>query len=1174
MTPARHNYRLLHRALIALSFTFSLGNAAITTLPGLQEWTGVSITTDDVTTASFPSSETISYTYPDGEKGWHREGLYYVHDGAGYWRDHYGVRLDLYNPSDANLDVTATMYTAPTLQGRQPVVGEFSTEVSLAGQGWHTVTFPIEAFDWEKARPRVLEAIKTFEIKASLDDGSQANVQIRTPHLIKADKVALESAVRSTSAKGGETVSYELSLSNCTAVPQAVTLSRLIEGREVMATQITPAKLTLQPWESKTCTVEVTVSERVPGGGRESQIIQAMANGADAGQIEFITLSYLEHPYILHTEERWDAVREKAKTVEWAKKAAQEYIDKAEQWKVPAADHGKVSSRTHNVYLYTSGTERDCMDAGVAYQLTGDKKYAEKAAQYIRQLCDPTYGYPVTKQANQNNLVKEGAYFQYIAMTYDMIYDSGAFSDEDHANIENTFRIFHTVINQHITEGVTGNWQVAEALGCIYTALAIQDMAVVNRFIEGPGGFYDQLSHGVMGDGWWYECSIGYNSWVSREFTQLAFAMQPFGVDYMHASFPATYATEYNVPYADVEQRKQDFMGKPFQKWGPVHKPYVKITDMWDAMLPYVDYSGVMFAVNDSTEKKFAGLDYEVAYFAYRDPKYAAIIKNGTDRDLLYGVAELPADTPELGKGSAHADNVGVSMLRSKQEEPRERIQAVLKYGTHGGYHGHFDRTSLNSLMRYGRSFYNPEHIWYSYPNFMYAFFVQTSLPHNMVVVDMKQQEPVESSKIFFSEGELMQATAVESNARWSAPPYGGLFYSNFGGTFQEKCWQEGRYMPQPENEPEYAAIGPYSDRVTQRRFLAVTDDYTIVADYLDAPEEHTFDHLYNIKGLQAIDADELTLTRTTEQMDPDPILAAQLITDCDWYDAKGTTKVSFETQFGKGADNAGTRIFGEDGSLYMDVYNAWPKEREVMIGTLPEAHWVNRKFWYSVAGDDKVLTEGKFGAWILGRDEIDLSIEGLKTLTLKTKADFNEKKAPKTLFWADAIIITQDGKEIDLNELELTYDQIDHSPKSGVDYKGGPVKISGREFASTVPANPVKGNIDGTITLNLEGLNAVRFKSFVGGDYPIGDETWRRKSLSFRSKGKQARFLTVIEPFEDKAVVKSVTAESANKVTVELLDGRTHVIEINGLEAGKDMTATIKEFQDGALIREEIHQD
>ncbi|MEI6890951.1 MAG: hypothetical protein V5783_02160, partial [Pontiella sp.] len=324
-------------------------------------------------------------------------------------------------------------------------------------------------------------------------------------------------------------------------------------------------------------------------------------------------------------------------------------------------------------------------------------------------------------------------------------------------------------------------------------------------------------------------------------------------------------------------------------------------------------YDGVRFANNDAVENRFTANYYEIAYFAYGDPKYAAIIKSSGVRDLIYGVPELPAATPVLGEGSSFLDNVGATMLRSTQEDPRERIQAVLKYETHGGYHGHFDRGALNSLMRYGRSFYNPEHVWQGYPAFMYAFFVQSSLPHNMVV-DMKQQEAVESHKLFFSTNDLMQVTAVETKARWSAPPYGGINYPWFtGDTFQEKCWEEGRYMPVPENEPTWGTLGSFTERITQRRLLAVTDEYIVLADYLEAQEEHTFDCLFNIKGFQRLEADEgAESVRHTEQMNSNPILSAQVITDCNWYETKGTTKVSFETQFGTGADNAGTRIYGK----------------------------------------------------------------------------------------------------------------------------------------------------------------------------------------------------------------------------------------------------------------------
>ena len=186
--------------------------------------------------------------------------------------------------------------------------------------------------------------------------------------------------------------------------------------------------------------------------------------------------------------------------------------------------------------------------------------------------------------------------------------------------------------------------------------------------------------------------------------------------------------------------------------FGPIRRTYRTITDLWNSLLPFIDYRGVIFGVNDSTENKVAGnrtevggQPFELAYYAYRDPRYAAMIKlgGGGKRDLLYGVPDLPANTPEKYRDSAYADNVGLVMLRSQTADRpiREQIQAVLHYGTHGWAHGHYDRTDLLSLMRYGRSFWNPESVFYVYEPFMYKFYYQTSVNHNMVVVDEKMQE-------------------------------------------------------------------------------------------------------------------------------------------------------------------------------------------------------------------------------------------------------------------------------------------------------------------------------------------------------------------------------------------------------------------------------------------------
>ena len=162
--------------------------------------------------------------------------------------------------------------------------------------------------------------------------------------------------------------------------------------------------------------------------------------------------------------------------------------------------------------------------------------------------------------------------------------------------------------------------------------------------------------------------------------------------------------------------------------------------------------------------------------------------------------------------------------------------------------------------MRYGRSFYNPEAIWYGYPSYMYKFYVQTSMPKNMVVVDQKMQEPVESFRKLFYTGKMMQATLVETNARWSNPPYGGMQYDYLNGvSFAEKSFDEGRSVDVPKDAPAYGEVTGYTEPVLQRRLMVMTDDYVILSDYLKAEKEHTFDCLFQVKGFKNLQADRKT---------------------------------------------------------------------------------------------------------------------------------------------------------------------------------------------------------------------------------------------------------------------------------------------------------------------------
>jgi len=79
------------------------------------------------------------------------------------------------------------------------------------------------------------------------------------------------------------------------------------------------------------------------------------------------------------------------------------------------------------------------------------------------------------------------------------------------------------------------------------------------------------------------------------------------------------------------------------------------------------------------------------------------------------------------------------------------------------------------------------------------------------------------------------------------------------------------------------------------------------------------------------------------------------------------------------------------------------------------------------------------------------------------------------------------------------------------------------------------------------------------------------RKVCAVETTGKQAQFLTVLEPYEDKAVVQSVVAESADKVIVTLTDGRVQEIDISGLEGdGEHVLVTMTETKSGQAVRTE----
>ena len=73
------------------------------------------------------------------------------------------------------------------------------------------------------------------------------------------------------------------------------------------------------------------------------------------------------------------------------------------------------------------------------------------------------------------------------------------------------------------------------------------------------------------------------------------------------------------------------------------------------------------------------------------------------------------------------------------------------------------------------------------------------------------------------------------------------------------------------------------------------------------------------------------------------------------------------------------------------------------------------------------VLAEGKFGAWILGKETVDVALDGVKKLYLKVftedgrQGDLYEYESLKTIFWGNPVIETK-NKDVYKRQVHILY--------------------------------------------------------------------------------------------------------------------------------------------------------
>lgn len=1113
-----------------------------------------------------------SYIYPrtPNKSSWRRTGLVPENDYTADLFGWYGLSFETEVHGKETVEVKVGLLDFGEINAEE-IIDYYTWKATIYGDGIVKLVAPLNQFDLLSSMPAKWRYLRSVEI----------NKPVKNLMALKGKGVYAHAHVMSKSAEPGEEIQYRLQVVNCIDEKQAISFEFEKNGWEVLSPYVTEDEIVLEPFEEKECYIKVIMNDRIAKGGFEKHRVHVVPNGdGNLGQIlEFYSVRHMEHPYILHTPDGWEKVKNKIENYEWAKKLADEYIKRAEEWEVP-----QIGDYAGGMFI-TKNSEH-CFNAAICYVLTGKYEFAEKSAKFLRLLSDRENGYPKRMKACSQQLVHEGEFFKYCARAYDIIHDIGVLTAKDHEDIHYTFRLFIDFLDWALSDGGISNWSLAEATGALYCAMALQDREKIERFTFGIGGILEHLRAGVMSDGWWCECSIGYNQMVAGLFSECSLSLRPWGINIAQWWVNANYSNQVNFRANHVD-------GLSWDIYGGTAKNYNCIEDLWDSLVSVANYRSVAQGVNDSSEEMFEGASrasydsrYDIAYTLYKKPEYAKIILNAENahRDLFFGEGELPDIPNEYCHKSCYFDNGGIAILRTNTEdrEDKDQIEASLKYGSHGGAHGHYDRCALNAVSRNGRSLFNPENVWYAYGTYMYKFFVQTSLTHNMVTTDLKMQDPSEAKRILFHSGKLFQATAIENYAKWSNPPYGGWRVLNGEKDFAERTWVEGRYLPIPDDAPPYASRTEFTEPIEQRRCMVLTDDYIVCFDYMNGSEKHDYDCIYHLKGLSEING-EIKKTTHTNQLTENPLSSAQFITEVDRYNQNGVARLSFKYEYteaesgkapwiGKHPFRSGHNVCGVE---HCDLYYVSADNSELIVGCDPEYYPISKRLFYRVTADGETLKEDKFGAWIFGKHHIDVDIAGRNTLNLYVRAEDgkvehdNVPETIKSIFWGDPHFILENGDKLYLSDIEYETENVDCGKGIGVDYGGGPVKIEMTEYKKAVPADVIDKSKEGVITISLTGLGAARFVADIGSDYPVGDEKDRRRFVAQRKCGKQASFISVLEPYETERMIKSVEYTAENTITVLLSDGRKQVIEAKNMDKD-DISVKVSEYMNGECMRTE----
>ncbi len=415
------------------------------------------------------------------------------------------------------------------------------------------------------------------------------------------------------------------------------------------------------------------------------------------------------------------------------------------QFQAPATHRCTVDQRTYTGWPYDqvifgrrhSELAAAARDLALAYRMTGEERYAQSALWILKQYAALYTTYPhkdVNNRANTRSgarasaqTLDESVWLIPLAWAYDSLAGSAAMSESDRALIERGLLRAAVEVIQRNDAGIS-NWQSWHNAAIGAVGFALRDSGLIEQAIDGKSGFRFQMRNSVIGEGFWYEGAWSYHYYALDPIVQLAEMAARNGFDlWQDASLRGLFSAPLRLAFAD-------------------------------GSLPAFNDSNAVSLFN------YARL-YEIAHARLGDPLYAAVARRGTRgrEALFYGVPELPAAELDDLRSEVFPD-AGFAVLRG----PKSDHTVTMKFGPHGGGHGHYDKLGLISFAQGGILAVDPGTQSYAAPT--HNTWDKVTVAHNTIVVDEKVQSEATGKLLWRDINENYSAASAEAG-----PAYPGV---------------------------------------------------------------------------------------------------------------------------------------------------------------------------------------------------------------------------------------------------------------------------------------------------------------------------------------------------------------------------------------------------------------